>query len=129
LSTRRGNVQKATRSCTPYQSTSALAAMVGGYSAGNKEQLHRDAGGVPAHPQPRRIRHEHSAIRDPRSRPSPATPSSRLVSVRGKALATATLGRRLRIAERELLVQTLLQEVHLGPVDQLQAVGIDKDAH
>ena len=37
---------------------------VGGYSAGNKEQLHRDAGGVPAHPLPRRIRNEHSAISD-----------------------------------------------------------------
>src|SRR5690606_3388398 len=70
---------------------------------------------------------QRSAIKE--SRPSPETLSGRLVSVRRKALATATLGRRLRIAERELLVQTLLQEVHLGPVDQLQAVGIDKDAH
>src|SRR5690606_22834902 len=68
----------------------------------------------------------------PRS-PRAAAPGGRggsgdLVGVGREALATAALGGGPRVAEGELLVQPLLHEVHLGAVDQRQAVGVDEDA-
>src|SRR5690606_15027944 len=65
----------------------------------------------------------------PAARSPTGRDSTDLVGVGREALAAAALGRGLRVAERELLVQALLQEVHLGAVDQRQAFGVDEDAH
>src|SRR5690606_22631438 len=46
-----------------------------------------------------------------------------------KALAAAALALDVRVAELEGLVQALLDEIHLGAVDQLETLAVDDDLH
>src|SRR5688500_10003195 len=56
------------------------------------------------------------------------TDSGSPVGLGREALAATALAGHVRVAEHELFVQALLEEVDLSAVDQGQAVGIDVDA-
>ncbi|KAG1257377.1 hypothetical protein G6F57_014273 [Rhizopus arrhizus] len=101
-----------------------------GFPPGRQEAAHYGADGGAG--QPGRGRTKLNRGAPPPCRPRSATTkaqASGLVGVGGEALAAATLGGGVRVAEREGLAQAVLAEVDHRAVHQRQTLGIDVDLH